>query len=279
MIARTLTPLATAIALTGCMATPTSVEPQRTMSVVRVIEIATEDEGVSEGFNLDGVVSTSIDAAGCNQPDMTSPDGEPGIDNQFSAVLPVLDLAGEGALAAFIQNAIDEGRLLVMPEVVDYGDSMTLTVYRGEDQPLVGTDGKLLENQTLALHPDRTVLGETEEVALNGRRLSAGPFELDLPVVVFELLYDVHLRNAQLQIEFDEDGHGKGVVAGTALVTNLKDLAKTAGERADLDILGLAGTFLDDIADMEPDPRGTCRGVSLVATLETVPAYTYDSLR
>jgi hypothetical protein len=262
--------------LTGCLAQPDETPRDVGLMVFRKMDFAQERDGVSPGFDLDGVVSTYDDARGCRQSDFMSPDGAPGIDNQLGGLIPLLDLVGEGALQAFIQNAIDEGRLLVMPHLVRRAGRLDLSVLRGADQPLVGTDGHLLGEQTLALSPDKTVLGEFEGATLEDGVLTAGPFDLNLPVVVFDILYDVHLADARLELRFGPDGVGHGVLAGSSTIEELTQLAKTAGERADVDLVALIGGVLEDVADLDRDPQGRCHALSAVATFETVPAYAYD---
>ncbi|MBI2373032.1 MAG: hypothetical protein HYV07_03435 [Deltaproteobacteria bacterium] len=279
-----------AFALAGCLAQSFPVEGEPELSVIRTMGLAVVTDGKSAGFDLDGWSSVKGDPRGCRQQDFESPDGRPGIDNQFSAVVPLLDLAGEGALQAFIQNAIDEGRLLILPEISRRGRTVTLTLRRGEDVPLLGTDGKLLEDQTLALDPLGATFGTFEGATLvetraapgrvsslgAPRTLSAGPFELDLPVVVFEILYEAHLSYARLEVSFDEQGVGRGAMAGAVSISELRRLAKVAGERANVDILGLLGSVLEELADLDQDSTGACHALSLTATFETVPAFAYE---
>lgn len=260
----------------ACMATGVPPEDERAIMVFRSMQLEQGAEGVSPGFDLDGFVSTTRDSRGCKQPDYESPDGLPGVDNQLGALLPLLDLVGEGALQAFIQNAIDEGRLLVIPQVVENDGSWDLTILRGDDQPLLGTDGRLLGEQTLGLSADVPVLGTFEGAYYDGDVLRAGPFDLNLPVVVFDILYDIHLSDTMFEIRFDADGVGTGTLAGASTIEELIQLADTAGQRADVDIVSLVDDVLVDTADLHRDGQGNCQSLSAVATFNTVPAYLYD---
>ncbi|MBI4819634.1 MAG: hypothetical protein HY791_25400 [Deltaproteobacteria bacterium] len=259
----------------GCLAEDDYRDGGRTHHVFRSLGLARPEGGRSPGFDLDAWTSTKIDQRGCRQPDYVSPEGQPGVDNQFAEILPLIDVAGEGALAAFIQNAIDEGRLLIMPELREYGPDLNFRLLRGADQPLLGTDGRILENQTLALDPEGRVFGEYSGATFDGATLFVGPMDVDFLVVVFEILYQVRLQHTRISITFDETGVGRGVLAGAVDTAELRSVAKTAGERADIDLLGILGTIFEDLADLNQDPTGVCRALSMVATFETVPVFTY----
>lgn len=159
-------------------------------SVVRALTFNREDpKGVAVGMNLDGFVSESNDGRSCNKSDFVSPDGVPGIDNELAKLLPLIDIAGENALEGLVQGSIDEGRLLMVFEVTRMEDGTAdLRVLRGMDMPLLGTDGRILEGQTLSLHPE-PLLGEIDGTLIQDGVLKTEPFELQLPSQVFSQLW------------------------------------------------------------------------------------------
>jgi len=88
--------------------------------VVRTIELViADDAGLSEGFNLDGAVSTSGGSSGCGIGDYVSPGGVEGIDNNFSRLVPTLETteAKVETIEGLIQSAIDSGELLISFEL------------------------------------------------------------------------------------------------------------------------------------------------------------------
>ncbi len=263
----------------GCMAEDALVEGAPEAAVIRTMRLERIARGnISPGFDLDDAVTDSSHAVGCNQNDRTSPSGVPGIDNQVGELLPLIDIAAEGALDAFLQNAIDEGRLLLLPEVRKIGGRYQLSLLRGTDAPLIGSDGRILDHQTFALHPEKSHLGSFDDTTVEGDmhgdgRLVAGPFDVDLLVVVFDILYELKLERTRLEITFDSDGVGHGVLAGGARIETLKRLADVAGKRGGVDLLAIVGTAFDDLADLRLDPTPRCTGLSVVATFDTVPAY------
>jgi hypothetical protein len=85
--------------------------------VVAVLDVAQPDPdntGVINGFNIDDHVTVEDDAVGCFKEDLTSPDGEPGIDNQLGLVIG--DIPGVDVTTSIADN-IAEGDLLLLMEV------------------------------------------------------------------------------------------------------------------------------------------------------------------
>ena len=248
-------------------------------AVFRSLVIGREDpKGVAPGFDLDGYTSNVSDERGCRIDDFMSPDGREGVDNQFAVLMPLLDVAAEGALDAFIQDAISEGRLLIIPELETHPDgTMDLTLWRGEDTPLLGADGELLEGQTLSLH-EAPLLGRFEgaEMDENGV-VSAGPFDLRLLIIVFNLLYVVDLHDAQIEFRLMENGRlDSGMVGGSVTVEQLLEIAAQAAERANLDFIEILNGSIDQFADTARDAEGKCHSLSVGASFDAVPAFIFD---
>lgn len=271
---------ALACASFACLAQPRDASEAgvKRTAVMRELQFRKEEPaGVAPGMNLDGFVSDSHDGRTCFKPDFTDPDGNPGIDNQLATLVPFIDLAGEGALQGLLQNAIDEGRMLVFFELTEKQDgSLHLEVRRGDDVPLLGTDGRLLSGQTLALHRN-AYLGASDDVKRTGDSVEAGPFALSLPVVVFSKLYVLELPAAHVRFTIDEEGNfTRGVVAGAASLDQLIGIVRNAAQFGG-DFEGLFGGAIRDAADMGRDPMtNECKDVSMGVTFEAVPAYIFE---
>ncbi|MCK6546646.1 hypothetical protein L6R52_12420 [Myxococcota bacterium] len=249
----------------------------RETAVIRTIELRKVADGnVASGLDLDGITSDDRDGRTCFKADFTSPDGEPGIDNQLATLIPFVDLAGEGALQGLIQNAINEGRLLVILDVDDHGDgSVTVTPRRGDDIPLLGTDGRLLEGQTLGLHAE-PVLGAPVRGTVSGDVVTTEPFALTMPIIVFSNLYLLYLPDARLRFERTEEGRlERGIIAGTAGIEDLLGLVRQAAQFGG-DFEGLFGDALRDSADMVRGPDGKCSRMSAAIDFDAVPAFVFE---
>ena len=137
---------------------PMMCEPggEERVAVLRQIAFILEDpSGVAEGFNLDGVVSDESDDGSCNKPDLTSPSGEPGIDNSLASLWSNLQMLSPDLVAvdSLIQGAIDDGQLLLLMNVDGIDDPMNdecvnITVRRATGMPMLGTDGLITSGQT-----------------------------------------------------------------------------------------------------------------------------------
>jgi hypothetical protein len=164
----------------------------------------------------------------------------------------------------------------VIFDVETFSDGrVTVNALRGVDTPLLGTDNLILAGQTLGLHADEPLLGVATEGRREGATIEAGPFDLDFPIVVFEVLYELRLTGAYVRFTIDEDGGlSDGVLGGAAAMEQLMDFLRTAGEKAEADFVGLIGSGLLDSADLARE-GSACTKMSMAVTFRAVPAFTF----
>lgn len=246
-------------------------------SVMQTMALGREEpEGVAPGFDLDAAASDTRDSRSCNKADFVDSEGRRGIDNQLATFIPLLQLTGDGAVEGLVQTAINEGRLLMIFDVERKTDgSIKLVAYRGEDSPLLGTDNRILAGQTLALHAEQPVLGETENGFHENGVITAGPFDVSFPIVVFMILYELKLKNAYVRFTLTEDGYlENGVLGGAATMEQLMDFLRTADARAGGDFVSLIGPGLMDSADLDK-VDGKCTSMSLGVTFQGAPAFMF----
>jgi hypothetical protein len=246
-------------------------------TVIRKIEFNKIDGDMVSGLDLDGVDSDGRDSRSCFKTDYVSPTGEVGIDNQLATLIPLVDLTGEGALQGLVQNAVNEGRLLVFLELVEMeSGAVTLAVRRGDDKPLLGTDGFVLSGQTLALHAE-SELGRAAGGQMAGTVVTTEPFALEMPIVVFSLLYLLELPDARMRFEVTEDGRfTNGVIAGSADIEQLLGIVKQAAMFGG-DFETLLNDAIRDSADLNRDmATGKCKSLSVGINFDAVPAYVFE---
>jgi hypothetical protein len=266
-----------ALGAAACGAGEPALEEATVTVVAQTLEFAREaPRGVSAGFNLDGLVSGTNDGRTCNKEDFAGPAGEEGVDNELARLLPLIDLAGEGALQALVQDAVNEGRLLMFFEVFEgEAGQARLRVRRGTDVPLLGTDGFILPGQTLALDHSDPLLGEGDATWAGGV-LEAGPFPLAVPIVVFSQLYEVNLPQAHLRFEFDEEGNVRsGTVGGGIPVAELVQVLRTASNFGP-EFEELFGDAVRDAGDLARAEDGSCAQMSAALTIQAVPAFVWE---
>lgn len=268
--------------LVGCGPAPTSVRKLETVMQTLKLERSSAD-GVAVGMDLDGKISTELDDTTCRKPDFTDPNGLPGIDNQLARLLPLIDAAGQGAIDALVQGAINEGTALLLMSVELRGSGGEVKTLRGQDVPLLGADGRILPGQTLVV--DRASdLGHTTAVEvedegaiapLDATRVRVGPFRLDLPIVVFGTLYALRIPDARVVLTLGEDGAIDGLIGGGVPVADVLNMVDTASKMAGVDYVGLFGGSVRETADLFPGPDGDCTALSIAASFHAVQAFTF----
>ena len=264
------------LSLTGCAA-PTG---ESETAVISKLGFAREEpDGVSTGFDLDGLTSDETDAGGCFIEDFTSPDGALGIDNSFAKMLPALDLAGGSALSDLIQAAVDSGELLLMLELSGIDDfendvCVALDLSRGSGSPSLGTDGAILPDQTYDRDLDQPATG-IECATITDQVLSAEGVSVRLPLQIFDESIDLTMTGGIIELRWDEDGGYSGQLAGGVSVQEIQDNVDTLDGIGN-DIPVLIETVLETRADLKPDSFGICQEVAVTFEYLAVGAYFFD---
>ncbi len=235
-----------------------------------------DDAGMSLGIDLDGHVSSLRDADGCYTADLIDPEGRTGIDNNFSQLMPALDAFGGGTIEDLIVGAINDGSLLLMIEVNgidDYIDdeAVVVTVTRAIGDTFVGNDGYLEEGQTFDRDPDRGPYPSKATELVDGW-VTAGPFQLDVPVQFFQHQILLDLRDAFLRFEVREDGTFSGFIAAGIPVEQITAISEIDGT----DRLGeIIETVVPEFADLM-GPEGECDTISATILFDSRLAFFYE---
>jgi len=258
---------------------PEVVGPESRLTVTDLITFTREESpGVAAGFNLDDETTEPGSDDSCGHGDMTSPEGETGIDNQLALITPLFDQVGLGAIEGFVQAAVEAGGLLIMWQVDGIDDALndeevTVRLRFGSGAPLLGTDGLLLSGQTFHLNPDTPdteVPGYIEDGVVYTET-----FDADLPIVVFEVGYQLEMREARMKGTLTYDGGlENAVMGGRVPFENLMEIAV----RADIEaggILDAVELILPDMLDMGQDESGNCTQLSAALTFSAVSAFLY----
>ena len=238
---------------------------------------------VVDGFNLDGLVSDGSTEAGCYQADLESTDGEPGIDNHFASILPVLRSTQVGAVETLIQNSIDEGTHLLFLELngVDdrvNDDSVTVRFRTGYGDALLGTDGMLLAHQTFHLHEDSPDTDMPGAELIDGV-LHIGPFDCAVAAKVFGVVYELPVYGARIRAVLGPDGGiESGLLGGGIPVQAFVDLAEEVdpGHGSLWQDIQL---FVALLGDWDQDGDGVCELESMATRITGIPAYFFPEAR
>jgi len=253
-------------------------EPEPWVSVMDTLSFTSlVKDGVAPGFNVDGIVSEEGEPESCGHGDFTSPEGVEGIDNQLAMITPLLDLVGLGAVHGLIQSSIEQGGLLLVLELeglddVENDDEVAVTMRFGAGTPLLGTDGQLLSGQTYQVHANSPDLGAPNGRVENGT-LHAGPFEVRIPIVVFDIEYELTVNHALIRAELTYDGGMvNGMLGGTVPMSDLWAIAEVADSEAG-GILDSIKLVLGNMPDYGPDENGDCTELSAALAFSAVSGF------
>jgi hypothetical protein len=232
-------------------------------AVTSLALVAGDGHGHSAGFHLAGA-----DTGACPSSNLTSPTGGV-VDNQIANVLPVLYGQIGNALPTLVQNAVNDGGLSVILEIV--GDptrdtTVDLVMHHGFGVPLLGADGLFLADQTVALAAEPP-LGICRGAKVSDGALSCGPFTAAFPIVVFGVRYDLTLEEVLMTMTLPTDGSDPQLLWGGAItVENIQQIATTAGPGAG-NLMPIVQTVVPGLADIADPVTGNCDRISGALTM------------
>lgn len=219
--------------------------------------------GVVEGFDLDGTDSADGDPNSCGHGDLVDAAGRPGVDNQLAAIWKLLQpLVGE-AVEALLQGSINEGRFLLMLELVGVQDlqndrNVTVNLFQGRQDPEIGTYGLISPDQTYYLS-DTIEMSTVKRAEIVDGWVEAGPVGFQLPIDILEAKFVMNVKDGKLRFRIHEDGTVEGIIGGSLAVYDvLEELyATNAYEEAQL----VTPLFVNN-ADMGLE-EGVCKQMSV----------------
>lgn len=229
------------------------------------------------GFNLDGIVSNGTDATSCFKPDFTDAAGDKGIDNQLAVLIPDVEKILGNAVDGLIQGAINDGQLLIL-FTLDGAASTTqaacvnLTAEVGKGRPSLDTAGVIEAYQTFDLDKTAEVSHGTRG-KIEGGVLTVGPFELAIPIAIFDVKFTLHVHGARFRFTIDpDDGSIKNGLLGGGMVPQeiLDGVKPGAGVSQYIPVLSIV---LNQSADLLPDANGACQQVSAALDFKAAPAF------
>ena len=202
-------------------------EESHTSIIRQILFLQEEEPGVVAGFNLDGRVSEDDDEVTCGHSDLEDPEGRGGIDNQFATLFRLLSVIVEDTPQVAIQGAINEGRVLMMVELLGVDslqndDDVTLRIFRASGRPLVGNQGLIAPYQTFYRDYDFP-MSEVSGVQIRNGELQAGPVDFEIPMDVLDANFPMTVLNGQVRMKFSEDGSFSGLIGGSVNIDQVLD--------------------------------------------------------
>lgn len=235
-------------------------------------------DGQVAGFDLDG----DAGAGDCGVADLTSPFGEPGVDNQFGAVMSTLPSTVEAVLPDAIAYAILTGNMTVLVEVVGVdalageGEQDVAVVVRlGSGVPIVHGE-QIAAGQTFGLDAD-PLLGFAPTATVVDGSVLTEPFDLDLRLDFLGTPVAFTLQRTRLQLDARSDGTASGVIGGVISLTDVQGILSLLGGD-DTELRNLLEALVPNLIDARTTPDGDCDGISAALELTAIPAFVTDEV-
>ena len=248
--------------------------PQDTrVGLMTEITVARFEGEIADGFDLDG---QDGDSSNCGMGDWTAPDGRTGIDNAFARLMPALETTEAAALEEILQEAINNGLVMLTYELSSYDDPVDdacvdVSVGAASGIPVIGGDGVILSGQTY----DRT---DQESWVLDQEivdgRLEAHGFDLAVPVQVLDADIVLDIDRGALRVDLNEDGSATGLVGGAVPIDLILDVIYE--ENVNDEVAEAVDTLLHLAADMDVDGDGECRDISLALDFTATSAFYFE---
>lgn len=244
------------------------------ISEMRMI-LGTEDDGTLRGMDLDDRVDDVASPETCNKLDGVAPDGTPGIDNQFSILggLVVSQLGGNAD--ALIQSSINDGRLLILLELLDVDSlendrNVTVRIHVGSGPVNVGTNGRPEPGQSFDISEMSAPI-EVRNARIVDGHIDITPFDINVNVDILQAMFFLTLLESRIQLDLREDGSGSGMLGAGVDSSMLVDII--ANDEVLMPVLGAARAVLRGLGDLVPNEDGGCDRVSVGIEIDVVPAF------
>lgn len=233
--------------------------------------------GVAPGFDLDGRVSLKPEDASCGKLDLTDPQGQQGIDNQLALFIPEIEKRFGNAVDGIIQGAINDGRLLIMFDMKGIENTeddacVNMDVKLAQGKPALGTDGTVEAWQTFDLRTVDQKISTATMGTFKKNVFNIGPFDLTIPIAIFDVAFMVNMRDARIKFTLDEDGNAEGLLGGGVSIDEIADGVQNGAGLADIiPQIRALGKLASDLGYDEE--QGVCRLMSATLSFKARPAF------
>lgn len=235
----------------------------------------------SEGLDLDGTLDGHATAKTCAHQKFTSPDGMPGVDNQWYRLMGcAAGFRGNGVMEEVINSGLRDGgraTLMEIEGVSDLRNSPDVTVVFSQAiDPLVkgptGTD--ILPRGSYRVADDYRYVTRG---AIKDGILTTQPIDIHFPFFQIPIEADRYIRDMRLRLSLSPDGeHAKGLVAGYYDLDSLWSYLGRNGGEAPIGHYSCPAAYeaAHRLADGYPDPKtGACTALSAAFDIEAVSAF------
>jgi hypothetical protein len=236
-----------------------------------------QNDGVSDGFDLDGVTSEQGGDSGCGHGDFVGVDGAEGIDNAGARLIVLLEQTEAVATESLIQQQINNGEVMILLtfEGLDdrlNDDSVDVILERAWGTPMVGNDGWIEPGQTLERSPEVAPI-RVEDVPLVDGVLELSGLDVLFPFTIFDYSIDLTIADVSLRVRLDPTSGGEGVFGGRIDPQEILDVA--IGSNIDQALQDSLPDLFYTLSDLRDD-NGDCRILSGTFLFDTRQVYLFE---
>jgi hypothetical protein len=241
------------------------------------------DEGV-RGFDLDSRDGGGTEPGTCPHDDFEAPDGTPGIDYGLWSFLSLYEPLQKSQLVdSVVSSAVKNGEMSIVMELggVDdlvNDDEVTVQIFSTEDSPLVGTDGEVLPNGTLAVHPDTKFHSTIATGQIKDGVLEAGPFDVSIKFFIQIVDANMLLTDSRIRLTLG-NGTASGILSAHWSVAQIDEIIGTPttqnGNAAGFDYTEFLAAMVAADAGYDEE-SGECTSFTTIFRLEAVTAFLTD---
>ena len=145
---------------------------------------------------------------------------------------------------------------------------------QADGDPLLGTHGGLIADQTLSRNPDTPTSTITGASIVDGR-LRTWPMDISLPLQILDVLIDFDLSRGGVQLDLSEDGAHTGFFTGAVAREEYAEILENAGTVDDT-LDEVVNGFIDLALDLKPEGSEDCTEMSSGFSFDAVDIYLVD---
>ena len=248
--------------------------------------LLTVEGSTAFGVNLDGNVDGSATPKTCSHENFTSPDGEPGIDNQLYRLIGCIYGYREQGVIDINANEMrrTSGLAMILIEVTDVDDArndddVTVTFYRSIDQFPLDSSGQVMPYSSYRVDytSDGARYGDSIKGSIVDGVLIAGSGDVRLPYYGnYNYMHPV-IKDLQIELNISENGEtAVGMLAGYYDLEQYLYLTGGLGPVISTGNFSCPAFFnaAKRLADGYPDPQtGECTHISSVFDITAFAAF------
>ena len=106
--------------------------------------------------------------------------------------------------------------------------------------------------------------------------LEAGPFDVEFPIAVFDVFFDLFLTGARVRAEIHEDGTMTGLFGGGMAATQILEVAAMADALQGIELSPVIMLLLPRWVDLYPGEDGRCTQLSATLIFDATTAFIFE---